>query len=127
MADRVARYQTDEQTEHVYAHAANCCSWFECGLPLLYIILRFDPPWFFVVVSSIFVSYCPCDRSLVAWVDDDLALPVCNYLKYLLQRWNTVDERRTERADRVTRYHTDYQPWVKPGYMLFAPQTVSAT
>ena len=73
---------------------------------VLFFILRLIIIDFLILVFPLYFS-CPFERSIVAWVDDEPALLVRYCLTHPLRGWGIVDERRTETADRVARYHTE--------------------
>ena len=100
-------------------------------------LFALDPPLFsfFIAWSFSPLSCCPFItkgvRSLTAcvrgWVDDEPALLVSYCLTRLSRGWGTVDEHRTETADRGTRYQTDYEhvvgrTWL---YATLVPQTAA--
>ena len=60
------------------------------------------------LTATFHLSSYPYGRRLVAWVDDEPALNVSGCQAHPLRGGVIVDERKTETADRVAMYQTDY-------------------
>ena len=106
------------------ARAANCCSWFERGLPFYFFILRLMLRDFHFIKLPFFLLVLTKGIMWRGWMPCLLCASYC--LTHPLRGWGIVDERRTETVDRVAGYQTAYDSRENPA-MLLVPQTAAAT